>query len=567
MKLRKWIALLMSMVLLLGLLAGCVQPEPNDPTSPNATQPGVQNPTQPAQTKYLKLALTLSETLSGLRSTYGNGNHLNHRLLFTSLFEYDLEKQEYVNALADKLEVSDDGLVYTVTLGDHKFHDGTPITADDVVFTFTMGCCIGSSDKAKLAQLIGYKEAQAGEATTVPGIKKIDDKTVTFTLANPDSLFISGLASSYHAIIPAKYFEGMTPAEVSENPTFWAKPVGSGPFKINEVNYPSYITLTRFDEYYKPAGFKDVLMTYYADTASRDAAYAAGELDYGTNFDATVAANLCAQNSDLVQVVVPSTYGRWFAYNYSGSAGENGKSHPGLSDSRVRHAINMALDKEAISSLFAGLATPLTTRIYSASPDYNSDIPLWKRDVEGAKKLLKEANFDFSIPLRVYSNYENQVTTDLMELVTQNLADVGITVTYVQDKNHANYLPTTDYDLRLVGGMYPNVIEMYNGLCMQNNGNAASSNYPVADSDFVKYMTPRYDDLVNEYKRISDPARQKEIIDQLQYNAYEDMPQCPLHTLDNINIHNKAHVSGIPDYARDYEQIIDLKLDQWKLVG
>jgi len=73
--------------------------------------------------------------------------------------------------------------------------------------------------------------------------------------------------------------------------------------------------------------------------------------------------------------------------------------------------------------------------------------------------------------------------------------------------------------------------------------------------------------LVNEYKRISDPARQKEILDQLQYNAYEDMPQAPLHTLDNINIHNKAHVSGIPNYARDYEQTIDLKLDQWKLVG
>ena len=76
------------------------------------------------------------------------------------------------------------------------------------------------------------------------------------------------------------------------------------------------------------------------------------------------------------------SYQRWFMINQSGVAGD-GTSHPSLGNARVRQAINMLLDKQAIAAFYGEGAEPLTGHLNSSNPNYNTDLPTWERDVEG----------------------------------------------------------------------------------------------------------------------------------------------------------------------------------------
>jgi len=76
------------------------------------------------------------------------------------------------------------------------------------------------------------------------------------------------------------------------------------------------------------------------------------------------------------------------------------------------------------------------------------------------------------------------VTADLFELFKQNLAEVGIEMTYVMDKNHQPIAAVTDYDIRLEAGMFPNVVETYQKHLIDYYGTPEKSHTPVADPDF-----------------------------------------------------------------------------------
>ena len=88
----------------------------------------------------------------------------------------------------------------------------------------------------------------------------------------------------------------------------------------------------------------------------------------------------------------------------------------------------MIVDKAAIASLYPDQATPLSSWINPQSPAYNTDIPLWERDVEKGKQMLDAAGFDYDTPIRITYYYDDQITKDVMDIITQNFADAGVTV-------------------------------------------------------------------------------------------------------------------------------------------
>lgn len=570
---KKRIALLLAMVMVFGLLAGCGSKDPGTTAETTGSTAAAENTeettTAAAETtgtaKYLKVQLGLNDTLSGLKPTVTAGNGYILQWIFDTLMRYDTETSEYIPALAEKLDISDDGLVYTVTLRDNYFHDGTPVTADDVVFTYTQIICGGGMRVAKLSAIEGYDAAKDGTTDVVTGIQKIDDKTVSFTLSQRNSLFIEALSNGCFAILPAAYFEGMNLEQIKENSEFWSQPIGCGAYYVSEVSYPNYIVLTRNESYYDPAGIENILCTYYADLEAAYAAMIAGEIDFLTGLEEEPANNILAQNADIEGITVDSTYHRWFMVNNSGSAG-SGESHPSLQNARVRQALNLLLDKDAICQLYGELAEPSNSHINPNMPEYNSDLPVWQRDIEGAMQILDEEGFNYDIPIRIYANYTDQITADFLELVVQNLAEGGVTATYVIDGNWQEYLANTDYDLRYAANMSFNVIDFFNFAAFGGQGTAAASNYPIEDETFKAYQLARYDDLITAWKSSLDPVEQKEILDQLQYNEYEDMYNIPLYSLNIINLYNNAHVTGMPVYARDYEEVVAFHFSDWKLI-
>ena len=83
------------------------------------------------------------------------------------------------------------------------------------------------------------------------------------------------------------------------------------------------------------------------------------------------------------------------------------------------------------------------------------------------------------------------------------------------------------------------------------------------NEEFVAYTTARYDDLINAYKASQDANEQKEILDQLQYNAYEDMYDIPLYTLANVSLYSSRF--NMPVLTNDYYEFCDWHFSTWTL--
>ena len=112
----------------------------------------------------------------------------------------------------------------------------------------------------------GYDELIAGETDRIAGIYAKDDKTVVFELNYPDYTMLTTcesniFAKGHFAIIPAHLLDTGN-WEDMESSEYWTHPIGTGPYKIEELSYPNYCVLTRNEDYFKdPAGIEKVLLT------------------------------------------------------------------------------------------------------------------------------------------------------------------------------------------------------------------------------------------------------------------------------------------------------------------
>ena len=156
-----------------------------------------------------------------------------------------------------------------------------------------------------------------------------------------------------------------------------------------------------------------------------------GELDfvYGNAMsDITVAENIVSQNADTSYDIQSSTYNRKLIFNLYERG--DGTTKADLQKEEVRQAFNLLLDKDAMAGVYAGQAEPLTTFVPSGNPLYNSDVPVFKRDVAAAKALLDAAGFDYSQTYEICTAYTDQATSDLLTFVKQNFAEAGVNVEF-----------------------------------------------------------------------------------------------------------------------------------------
>lgn len=160
--------------------------------------------------------------------------------IFETLFEISPNKLSIRPLLAKSFTYSDNLLRYTITLKDGvRFHDNTVMNADDVLFTF-------SRIAKERPDKIGFLSSSDGcKKNCLSGIKKIDDKTIEFTLKQPNSLFIYSLADLTFSILPKSQKEALKSGLFKNNP------VGTGAFKF--INYIDQygLKLTRFEQYHQ----------------------------------------------------------------------------------------------------------------------------------------------------------------------------------------------------------------------------------------------------------------------------------------------------------------------------
>ncbi len=248
------------------------------------------------------------------------------------------------------------------------FHDGTPFNADAVVFSITriMSPDITCVDRGKM---LGGVSLSA---------EKVDDLTVD--ISGDSAMPISPTMMGAVAMVSPN-----TPANEATR-----EPIGTGPYKF--VSWvPEAVVLDRNDEYWgDEPEISRVTYVFRSDSAVRAAMVATGEADLAPEISPQDATN-------------PDTDFSYF--NSETSRFRIGATQPPLDDIRVRRAINLAVDREALhGTVFSKDAVIATQLVVPAINGYNPDIPVWKYDPEEAKRLLAEAAADgvaVDTPIRI----------------------------------------------------------------------------------------------------------------------------------------------------------------------
>lgn len=317
----------------------------------------------PAPTE-LRLAIG-GESEDGYDPTLGWGRYGNP-LFQSTLLTRDADLG-IANDLATRHSVSPDGLVWTVDVRtDARFTDGRPVTARDVAYTFT-------------------KAAKSGGLTDVTVLREavaVDDDTVELRLSRPQSTFVNRLVSL--GIVP----------EHAHGPDYARKPVGSGPFVLEQWDEGQQLIVRRNDDYYgaKPA-FERVVFVFTGEDASLAAARS-GQVDVAALPSSLASTTMPGMEMHRVQSV--DNRGIMFPYQPAdGRTDEDGNpiGNDVTSDLAVRRAVNTALDRKAlVDGVLNGYGRPATGPV-DGMPWYEPSTAVADNDPEAARRLLDEAGW------------------------------------------------------------------------------------------------------------------------------------------------------------------------------
>jgi len=206
--------------------------------------------------------------LNPVLDTYNTADKDIDRLIYSSLVRFDNRGLPQAE-LAESWGISRDATVYNFSLRtDATWHDGEKVTSEDVVFTIDLMRSPDLPTPDDVRKM--WEEIE---------VIALDDFTLQFRLPEPFAPFLDYLT---FGVLPAHYFEGLTPAGLVDDP-FNLSPVGSGPYQFDnflvEDGEIVGVTLNAFSEYYQERPFIDqIIFRYYPDDAAALDAYQAGEI-------------------------------------------------------------------------------------------------------------------------------------------------------------------------------------------------------------------------------------------------------------------------------------------------
>lgn len=453
-------------------------------------------------------------------------------LMFASLAKLDDDLQP-VPELAQKWDISEDGLNYTFYLDPKaKWHDGKPVTAKDVAFTFQLAADpkIPASSYSRFNSIKGYEEYHQGKAKSIPGIKIINDRTIQIILSRPDAAFLSNISKSHqmtNEILPEHLLGNLEPGEV-ENSPFWQRPVGAGPFKFVDYKNGQYLELEAFNDYVLGA---PKIKKLFVRIGSQDVLLAQlqrGEVDF---------AQIPPAEFDRIKTLTNIATSEVPSVNFQAIYIQHTK--PYLQDVRIRKALAYALDRDAmVKALLLGHGETVTTPIAAPKWAVSTDVTRYPYDPAKARQLLKEAGWDANRTLVIRLGAGNKVREQSAPIIQQYLKAVGINsriemtdfATLVKDMQAANF------DLALVGhgsGFDPDYTAIW----------SATESQPPYGNNFGRYSNPTIDKLLKDGREAVGSAKRKPIYERYQKLLVDDLPMIWMYRATDLYGLNKR-VSG-----------------------
>ena len=396
-------------------------------------------------------------------------------------------------SLAESWTMSKDGLTYEFLIRKNaKFHNGDPVTAEDVKFTF-------DRYKGASARLLKDK---------VKEVQVVAPNRVRFVLkeAWPDFMAFYGTSATGAAwIVPKKYVE-----KVGED-GFKKAPVGAGPYKFVSFNPGVELTLEAFPDYWRKApSVKRLVMKTITDESTRAAAVKTGEVDAGYLFGGAVAEDL--KRTPGIRVQAPLLYGiYWLDFV------DRWDPKSPWADKRVRQAASLAIDRDAINQAeMLGLGKSAGAFV-PPQFDFALAIEPPRYDVARAKQLMAEAGYANGFdagdltPLPPY--------TTLGESVGNFLGAIGVR-TRVRTMERATFM-TNWHDKKLKG-----LVIGATGAA----GNAAARLEPfMTKAGMYSYGSlPEIDDLFQRQAKELDRGKREAVLHQIQKIVAEQVMVAPI---------------------------------------
>ena len=533
MKLKKIFSLGLAAVMTASLLAGCGSGNPASSTTAATTGGQAETtaaPAEPAAAGDSGVLYSNGGPTEFFETPWLNpGTYMYNKTLYAHLIFADenLAPVSGEGDLAKSYEMSDDGMTLAFELRDNIFwHDGEAITADDIQWSIEYALkttVLNSVFRSTFEALKGAAAYEDGSAEHIEGIAVDGNKiTLTFEKVAPDAL----LTFTQFAPLPKKYLADTDPISLQQA-KYFQSPIGSGPFMVDEVQMNNYTTLKPFDKYY--GGTANFTIHLNPSAGDSDANFVtnakAGKLDYA--YTKNIADVKALEGTPGLTIdTVNVRYTRLMYLNKFDK--KDGKKAP-LADERVRQAIAYALDmKSILDGVFEGAALPANS-LTPDGADKVDGLNNYDYNPEKAKELLKEANWDPNTELDVVYYYTDQMTQDLMAIIQQYLAEVGIkmnarlvegdlaTILWKAPEDPVNGPSAVDWDMCYAANAALSLHEYYD---RYQTGYSINSHTP---SD------PKLDELIAATNASVDAEVQRKAFFELQKYENETLFELPLY--------------------------------------
>ena len=452
-------------------------------------------------------------------------------LLFNRVVTVDPETTSPIGELADGWEISDDGLVYTFTLRDGvTFHDGEPLTADDVKFTYDlfMNEATGSPRTAEMTERI-------------KSVEVVDERTVRYTLNFPVAPFL--VDQMTFGIVPQHVLQDVDPAQLAQDRFSTGqkgRTIGTGPFMFEEWVKDDHITLVKNPNYWKgEPNLDQYIYKVVPDATVVAQQLKTGEIDFG-GIEPSQLEDMRAQRNVNIHVYDTFSF-TFYAYQL------DPEKSTIFQDKEVRQALLYALDRQAmIDAIRFGIGKVAVGTMPTLSWAYAPDqIKLkYEYDPEKAKQLLDQAGWTPGpdgirqkngqrLAFTVYTNAGNKIREQYVAVFQEQWKQIGVECTPQTEEWNAfldRITGTKDFEMFLVGfvwGVDPDQSTMWKCSAYEGGFN------------MNKYCNPEVDRLLDEALKITDQEKRKELYIEMQNILMEDLPSAILDFPQAIAVVNK----------------------------
>lgn len=503
------------LALLALVTAACAPAAPTTPSAPGS--PGGPTTPQLAEQQTLVIGYPNLATVLDPQSGVGSGGGRRMYDIYDTLVMPEPSGKGVLPAIANEWKQID---ATTWQLGlrrDMKFHDGSPLTSADVVFSWDR-----SADPSLRSSLRGLMVG-------VTEITAIDAATVQVKTRQPDPLFLKRL--QYLAVVPKAVVERLG------NDEFAQKPIGSGPFKVKEFRREDRLILTANTEHaFRKPRLTEITIRWIPEGNARIQGLKLGEIDV-THQMSIEQGDQMRRDGFQVDVRPVAIYGAYLDTKVEGTP---------LADKRVRQAVNYAVDRQTLSkTIFRDLAKPVGTVVLDGIFGAPNDLKPYTYDLAKARELLAQAGyangFKATLGFWAFSSEIQPMALYLQSQLRQLNIEIDLAPTeiggYGDQLNKRKPPPPFFLD---AGNTFIPLMDAERSIQFY------WSQAPSGD----RYGNAEFDRLFVAQRTELDPVKREELLKQAIRILQEDPPFLPLVTFNQVSGYRKD-VQGILPFSPD----------------